>query len=484
MVSFDFLNPFVFNATEVQRDDLWLRLTGSTSDDSNPALGWAGVFCSWVFFGSFAVPMKWQSVIDAQVHPLIYQGYKTFWTVVTSHLVIFIPGVGWEFSWWGLASGFSWVPAGVAAVMAVQNVGIAMGQALWQVTGILMGFIWGLWILNTDSFQNLGFTILALFALTAGVVGMTLSFNLKRPEELDDVDMNDALEISTGGTPKLAGSANKRSGNQAPVAEPDAEPHTRSMEEPLHTRSVEGVPRTRSRVSTGPEQLAATFASFGSAGSALVARRRKSRKSLSEVKFGMDAVQGAEENEGGVSFPSGEAPRQASVALGIGAALFNGVWGSANLVPSFYAPYHGIHFQLSFAYGAGMANLTLFLFYYILCKTYWKCNFPAFHFRVMALPGFVSGSLWSAGNFCSLYVVTALGQGFGNSMIQSSVIVAGLWGILWYQEVTGRPILYWCLWCAVCVAGILGLASEKCHDKSLYTWSCVPIPNTTSPAPA
>merc|ERR1712083_259558 len=171
---------------------------------------------------------------------------------------------------------------------------------------------------------------------------------------------------------------------------------------------------------------------------------------MGDIRFGADDVVEAEINE--------DAKPRASPCLGIAAALFNGIWGGANLVPSHYAPFGGIRFVISFAVGAAIANLTLVVIYVFLVKCIWKTKIPSPQFRVMAVPGFASGSLWSAGNFCSLYAVNTIGQGIGYSLIQSSVIVSGLWGILYYREMSGKPILYWSACCAVCIAGVLGLA--------------------------
>merc|ERR1740139_1381884 len=91
------------------------------TDDSkaSPLLTWICVALIWLGFGSFAVPMKWKSVIDAKVHPLVYQSYKTFWVLVTSHLVLFVEP--YEVSAWGIAGGLLWVPSGMCAVFAVQT---------------------------------------------------------------------------------------------------------------------------------------------------------------------------------------------------------------------------------------------------------------------------------------------------------------------------------------------------------------------------
>jgi len=150
-----------------------------------------------------------------------------------------------------------------------------------------------------------------------------------------------------------------------------------------------------------------------------------------------------------------------SVALGIAASLLCGLTGGAEVVPSKYAPYHGIHFVLSFAYGAVVANATFLVCYGIMSAYVWRQPFPSPQFRVMAVPGAISGLLWSLGNAFSLYAVNVLGQGVGFSALQSSVIVGGLWGILFYQQLNGKAMIVWCFFLAICVMGMVGLATQK-----------------------
>ena len=76
-------------------------------------IGWLAVIVACLAFGSFAVPMKAETVVKVQVHPLVFQSYKTFWVLITSFLTAFWYPV--EFTPWGIVSGLSWVPAGVAA---------------------------------------------------------------------------------------------------------------------------------------------------------------------------------------------------------------------------------------------------------------------------------------------------------------------------------------------------------------------------------
>eukprot|EP00928_Gymnodinium_smaydae_P079169 TRINITY_DN63169_c0_g1_i1.p1 TRINITY_DN63169_c0_g1~~TRINITY_DN63169_c0_g1_i1.p1 ORF type:complete len:452 (+),score=71.44 TRINITY_DN63169_c0_g1_i1:149-1504(+) len=411
-------------------------------------LPWLGVLVAWLSFGSFAVPMKWPAVVDARVHPLVYQSYKTFWVFVTSYLVLLFQP--YEFSVWGLASGFSWVPAGIAAVVAVQNVGIAYGQAMWQVTVIATNFVWGFAILRDEGVRNPWIAALALVCIVLGVAGMTLAFNLRPAASVNA----DGLEAHLNETPAVGGA-------------------DRGLEAPDHPRSsVVSVLSRASSCSTTPQSPAGS-------------RSASMRRSFSDVRFAADDV---EDFPADVSQPSA-APRswssealsqprhrKVSFALGVSAALFNGIWGGSNLVPAKYSAYHGIHFVISFSTGALVANVVLGVVYVVLAKLVWRAPLPRLELRAMAVPGLISGCLWSLGNFCSLYVLSVFGQGIGNAFLQSSVMVSGLWGILYYREMTGRPVMYWSCCCAMCLIGISLLAVEQVNPSAY-----VPLP-TSRPA--
>jgi len=430
-------------------------IIASDAPTQNLVAGWLAILGAWLAFGSFAVPMKWESVMDAGVHPLVYQCYKTSWCFVTSFLVLFFEP--YEFSSWGIISGFSWVPAGVAAIIAVQNVGIACGQAVWQVTIILTSLVWGFAIMKDEHVKSPLYTCLSVLALCAGVVGMTLCFHLKKVPVEEVSTLHDTLteqgtlhqsSADENAVIAIAGSKDMTAGG-----------FESGLDEPQRGDVLQSTMSKRSRKSTMGE-AAVVFASLGSAGGSYTVNRPRSRRSISEIKFGLDDVDDADADaeKGNASI---SAVRKASVPLGLGAAIFNGIWGGSNLVPSHYAPIHGVHFTISFATGALIANIVLVIGYVLLAKLVWRSPLPSPQFRVMALPGFLSGTMWSFGNFCSLYAVAAMGQGIGNSLIQSSVIVSGIWGICFYREMSGRPILYWSLWMMMCVGGVVGLALER-----------------------
>lgn len=346
-------------------------------DPRTDLLPWLAILGAWLCFGTFAVPMKTKSVVNAQVDPIVFQCYKTFWTFVTSHLVLFL--VPYRFSWWGILSGLSWVPAGVGAIVAVQNVGIACGQAIWQVTIILTSSVWGFLILQPhDKVHSWPVTIFALFCLALGSVGMTLSFRLRAQSGDADVSVTAAPQ------------------QQAP------DPSAGSCARPL----------------VGAGRCADTESSA--------------------------------EEQGGRSAATTE-----------DAASGSALQTMSNLVPSHYSADKGINFVISFATGSLFVNVVLFGLYCVVRWFRWGLTPPSLHFRVMLVPGFLAGSLWSAGNVCSLYAVNALGEAIGYSLVQSSIVVSGLWGILFYREMKGWPLFCWALCCLVCLSGSALLALQK-----------------------
>lgn len=130
--------------------------------------------------------------------------------------------------------------------------------------------------------------------------------------------------------------------------------------------------------------------------------------------------------------------------LGMMCASINGLCAGSMFVPiHFLKPsIRGMPYSISFGIGAVIVNLSLWLLRYVW-NVYLLCSFkaayhalPPLHFKVIWKSGFTSGALWGVGNVSSIVAVTWLGQGIGYSVIQSSMIISGLWGIFWYHEVT------------------------------------------------
>jgi Transmembrane family, TMEM144 of transporters len=156
------------------------------------------------------------------------------------------------------------------------------------------------------------------------------------------------------------------------------------------------------------------------------------------------------------------------------AAVF-GFWIGSSMVPMKLAPPHaqGPRFLISFAAGSALVNTVAWLLRYLYNVYQCRrdcCNgenrswseayraLPSLHWRVMWQPGGLSGLLWSIGNFFNLLSVHTLGQGVGYPLVQSSLLVSGLWG---FQEVQGRGrISKWILSSLITLCGIVMLGRQ------------------------
>jgi Transmembrane family, TMEM144 of transporters len=159
--------------------------------------------------------------------------------------------------------------------------------------------------------------------------------------------------------------------------------------------------------------------------------------------------------------------------LGTSSAAFCGLYGGSVMAPMKYstADTKGTHYLLSFAIGAAIVNVTLWILRYVvnaLQRRSWTdayYDLPAFHLRKMWLVGGTSGVLWSIGNFFSLISVYYLGEGVGYPLVQTSILISGLWGLFYFKEIQGTErISKWLLSSIMTVFGILLLSFEH-HTK-------------------
>jgi len=155
--------------------------------------------------------------------------------------------------------------------------------------------------------------------------------------------------------------------------------------------------------------------------------------------------------------------------LGMWSAAFCGIWGGSIMAPMKFckSDTKGTHYLMSFSIGASIVTLSLWLFRYIFyasrLRSFSKgyAALPSFHLRTMWLAGGTSGLLWSIGNFFSLISVNLLGEGVGYPLVQTSILIAGLWGIFFFKEVQGRDrIASWLMSALLTIFGILLLSYE------------------------
>lgn len=157
---------------------------------------------------------------------------------------------------------------------------------------------------------------------------------------------------------------------------------------------------------------------------------------------------------------------------GILGAAMNGVFTGSSLVPLHYAKeegFGGANFMISMATGSLIANIVVWCcfvgFTTMVHSGTWQDGFlrmPRWYFKELWFPGFMAGLLLSIAMFGSILAVTYLGQGVGNSLVQTKILVSGLWGIFFYKEVRGtKTIALWFLSAVVAVLAIIWLSLER-----------------------
>ena len=386
--------------------------------------GWIAALVACVCFGSFGVPIKGAAATRVDIDPLVMQSYKTIMCFLTSWTVLLL---GEEFTYtpWGIVSGIAWVPSGTAAIYAIRNAGLAVSQGTWSALIVLVSFTWGIFIFDEHVKSKVG-AIVGICLMVAGLWGMSY---FSSPEER----MHTNASTSYDGFEPVAGTDVDGIG---------------SVRESFHDEHMD------------------TSVSSGSCGSIEM-----------ETDIGMTAVDSpriplatdrstAEQPSEYVGFLGFACSRR---HLGLACAVFNGLWGGSIMVPMHYSSGNtsGLGYVISFAIGAMIVLIFMWacrLLYHFgrttsIVKAY--ASLPCFHFQIMWIPGGIAGTLWSVGNICSMLSVQGLGEGVGYSVIQAAMLVSGLWGILFYKEVTGtRTRLKWLVAAVLTVSGILLLSYE------------------------
>jgi len=75
------------------------------------------------------------------------------------------------------------------------------------------------------------------------------------------------------------------------------------------------------------------------------------------------------------------------------------------------------------------------------------------HWKTCLVPGLLAGLVWNIGNVASLYAIQSIGYGVAYPIMQSSLIVANLWGIFVWKEVTEKRVI-----CLIVTFGLIVMA--------------------------
>jgi hypothetical protein len=297
------------------------------------------------------------------------------------------------------------VPGGTAGYFAVRNAGLAVSQGIWSSLKVLVAFGWGIFIFQEPVRSKFG-TGVAIAFMMAGLAGMSYFAAPSRKQEDDDDNDDD-------------------------VDDQREESFTMTSREPLLS-----LPREDS------------LSTLSDAGTFFISPQ--------------PSIQGEEVVFSCLRLNHGQ--------LGVLAAIIDGAYGGSVLVPMHYArstDSKGLAFVLSFAIGCATVVSVIwilrFLFYCQRTQSFSEGfqRLPSFHITTIGPSAVLAGLIWSLGNVSAILSVAILGQGVGYSIVQSQLLVAGLWGVFYYREIRGRRVVTsWFTFSFVTAIGILLLSLE------------------------
>lgn len=438
-----------------------LEAAASAAGEGGPSCeicGWAAAFCSMLAFGSFGVPIKSPAAVSVNIDPLVFQSYKTFMCFATSWLVILFGLEPFTFTPWGILSGLFWVPSGVATVYAVKTAGLAIGIGVGSSFIVMVSFWWGIFVFNEHVHSKWGASF-AILCMIMGLVGMsyysspdsnntaaTTSNTASGNHENNRLTVT--LETPVVSRRGVSGTNYTIVNNsQSHTIEDDSEIVVIDNDSEEEDHEGDGLHRIRTtgeNTGTGENEDVALSFDATDDGFAQQAQQQEQHVVLCGVKV---------------------TKRQS----GILSATFCGLYGGSIMVPMKFAPpdANGVGFLISFSIGASIVTISLWLVRFLFCCHKYQSasvaynSLPSFHLRIMWLPGGISGLLWSIGNFFSLFSVYFLGEGVGYPLVQTSILVSGLWGIFYFKEVTGvSRVLKWLASSLLTICGILLLSYE------------------------
>lgn len=399
--------------------------------------GWIAAIVSALCFGSFGVPVKGGPASKVNIDPLVMQSYKTAMCFLTCWLVIPM-GQKFSFTPWGIVSGLFWVPGATAGIYGIRNAGLAIAVGTWSSLGVISSVCWGLFVFH-EHVHSVFRACCAGLLLCSGLVGMSQYSSpratpaKKGKTETDQDTVPLLLNESDEDSEKdetLTPTSTKARKRPTTLLERDSPPGSKVASAPVIPLEIYShSPRGKTTESSSSKEGPSTFVFLN--GRLTMTKRQ----------------------------------------LGILGAVINGTWGGTNMIPLHYASlegYGGAGYTISFAIGASLVTLSMWLlrFLYHVYRTRGSFRkayeaLPSFHLREMWWSGFLSGSLYSLGNFCSILAVTYLGQGVGYSFTQMSMLVSGLWGIFFFKEIKGADLIVrWILAAAVTICGIIWLSYE------------------------
>ena len=409
-------------------------MAGTTTTTAIDGLTVVFLVLGGISMGSYPVPIKTPSVLEAGVHPIVFQCYKSFWVFLTGFIFLAFGAKGeYQFSWWGVASSAAWIPSGISTIIAVPKIGVGPTVALAAATASVLSFIvfWKVFDENIKEHScGDGCTFVsAPIYLTCILLGMVVmvassrtdkSRTTKRRSVSNGSSYHDVVDEEAG---ENAGGVCRDDDRIEEVRLVDSSndssiQHAAKDEPPLAFDDG----KTRRTFLVGCIAAMATGV-FGAIQYAI-------------VNFG----KWTEQKRAGCYNNGQECPSSLTEA-------FN-VWGSWNV---------------SFGIGAAAVNAIVLFGLCARLKTTGQ-PLPQFRTRKIFVPASVAGLCWCAGN---VFYTAAVARG-GNAVVYPAamsvqLITAGLWSLFWYKLFASskRNALFWTAGAAFTAFFVVKLALEK-----------------------
>ncbi len=142
--------------------------------------------------------------------------------------------------------------------------------------------------------------------------------------------------------------------------------------------------------------------------------------------------------------------------LGFTFAFITCILNATCMVPTRLSSQKDLRYCISFGIGCAIFTPIYFIIYHIVL-----CNKPVFRFSSCSIPGLLLGCCWSIGNIgATIASLSPLGLAIGFPLTQCCLVVAGLWSIAVFREITAIfSIIQFFVSCGIILGGctLLGL---------------------------
>lgn len=390
-------------------------------------------------WGTFTAPLKIKYVRDVNFDPMIYQFYFSAVVFLLSFLVL--AWNEWYFSWYGVAGAAIWIPSSIFSIVAVDKLGLSVAQGLWSGVVILTNFIWGVTLFESK-IGNYYLTALGLVLMILGIVGVatcskwnvitTTTNKENSTTKEDDLEKKGLIEDeslasvtvtqhhSQETTPLFGKNQSydpaMNNDNTTPnyggvmshldhlIAQEEASLHDHAQQESLiHRGDAYGAYPSSSLNATKEEYMN---------NDDMNRHNKRKQRILALLKNSKDYF------------------------IGILAAVACGITGGSMFVPSRLDSDRGSVYMVGFGIGSmGITSIMLVVYYYYYFFRYKKEL--SFYPKLSIFPC-LTAMLWQTGNFFAAFVSAGpLGLTIGMPLTETSLVVAGLCGLIFFRELKG-----------------------------------------------